>query len=120
VIPSGARLKGALDEVSFFGAKARVRMHFTALLNSAQVLPIHTRRVVAITPVRSDIEALGTAFRMLVGGSLGAAFGAGTGDPQLIHPGMLVGTSASEAGATEVPIRVILSQDLKVGQSRQY
>jgi hypothetical protein len=114
VIPSGAALKGNLEKLSKFGASGRADINFTVLFIRDRSFPIQTRRVVVITPLISDTDILATAFATLVGGTLGAAIAAASGDGRMIDRGLLAGGTASVSVKTVVPITVSLTDDLEI------
>jgi hypothetical protein len=87
-------------------------MKFTALAVGRRSLPIQTRTVIVRTPVRSDLEVLGTAVNMLLGTTFGAAFGAATGDIKMIDDGVIQGVQASEPDDAPVDFRVTLLSEL--------
>src|SRR5262245_35062631 len=95
LIPANAELKGTLEQVSVKGDKARVRMNFTVLYIEGRSWNIKARPSTTIAPVQSDVETIGSAFEMLLGGSLGATIGAASGDLHLVQRGMFVGAGIS-------------------------
>ncbi len=112
VIPAGAPINGTIQSVTVHGSTGRIRMKFTALAVGRRSLPIQAPTVIVRTPLRSDLEVLGTAVNMLFGTTFGAAIGAATGDIKMIDDGVIQGAEASEPDDEPVNFRVILSSDL--------
>jgi hypothetical protein len=114
LIPSDAQLKGALTEVSVLRTRAKVGIDFTLLVIGEHEFPIQIRKVVAVTPVQTDIEVLLGGFRTLMGAMLGAAIGAGSEDWHVIEMGIVAGGQPSDSGKSGIPITVVLARDLEI------
>ena len=112
LVPADAELKGGLEQVSVKGGKARVRMSFTVLLIEGRSWNIRALPVTTIAPVQSDLETIGSAFDMLLGGSLGATIGAASGDLHLVQRGMFLGAGVSAPEEPTIPVNVILTHNI--------
>ena len=111
-IPSGSRLKGKLQKVSFSHAKAKVQIGFNVLLVRGRNLTIQARPFEGGIPVETDLQILSAALTTLMEASLGAAIGAGSGNPRVTSRGLFEGVRASALHQSAVPITVILTRDL--------
>jgi hypothetical protein len=114
VIPSGAQLKGDLEDVSVLDGAATAKIHFNVLLTGGNAIAIQTRQIVITTPIRSDIQTVSKGLKTIVGASLGAAVGAASGDPRVVSRGLIEGAVATTSAGSPVPITVILTRDLEM------
>jgi hypothetical protein len=112
VIPAGSQLKGQLEQVASTDGVADARVRMTSLLVNHRTLPIETEPAIVTGEVRSDEEALSTALKALVSGSVGAALGAASGDRDLIPRGVVESARAIESDITGTPIRVKLTRNV--------
>jgi hypothetical protein len=110
VLAPGAELKGTLERFSQSDSMVRVSMNFRTLIVGVHAIPIEARRVDAVTSVQNDAEILSSAFKTLMGASIGAAVAAGAGDRDLIDRGLLEGIRATQE-RSELQFTVILSRD---------
>jgi len=114
LIPDGAWLNGELEEFVVSDAKAWANIRFTQLIIGGRSFSVQTRRVVFVIPVQSDIQILGTILKTLVGGGLGAAVGADTGDKRLLDSGLRVGVVASVFSDAIAPVSIVLVRGVTV------
>ena len=114
LIPDGAWLKGELEEFATSDAKAWANIRFTQLVIRDRTFSVQARRVVLVVPVQSDIQILGTIIKTLVGGGLGAAVGADTGDTRLLDTGLRVGVVSSVFSDAIAPVSVVLVRGVTV------
>ena len=114
VIPSGAQLRGSLEELSVGRGTAKVTVNFTVLLIEDRNFTVQTRPVAAIIPVLSDTQIFAGVLKALTGAGLGAAIGAASGDPALLNSGLAEGTVSSLSEEISVPVKVVLIRGLNV------
>ena len=114
VIPSGAQLRGSLEELSVGRENARLTVNFTVLSIEDRNFTIQTRPVAAIIPVLSDTQIFAGVLKALTGAGLGAAIGAASGDPALLNSGLAEGTVSSLSQEVSVPVKVVLIRGLNV------
>ena len=114
VIPSGAQLRGSLEELSVGRENARLTVNFTVLLIEDRNFTVQTRPVAAIIPVLSDTQIFAGVLKALTGAGLGAALGAASGDPALLNRGLAGGTVSSLSEEISVPVKVVLIRGLNV------
>ena len=114
VIPSGAQLRGSLEELSVGRGTAKVTVNFTVLLIEDRNFTVQTRPVAAIIPVLSDTQIFAGVLKALTGAGLGAAIGAASGDPALLNSGLAEGTVSSLSQEVSVPVKVVLIRGLNV------
>jgi hypothetical protein len=108
------QLKGTLQKWSISERTGKAWISFTLLQTRGGSVAIHTKPVVVMTPVISDVKILRTALRTFVGVAFGIAMGAGSGDVRLIDYGVIVGTGVSMPVDATVPITVILIGDVEI------
>lgn len=113
-IPAGSLLKGDLKHLYVFGKRGRATIDFNTVNINGRNHDIHTRQVIVMTPVLSDMAVLGGALRSLMGVSLGTAMGASSRDPRMVESGVIHGTWESEETQTGTSITIVLLRDVKV------
>jgi hypothetical protein len=113
-IPAGSQLKGNLKDLSVLGQRGRATIAFNTVSINGRNHDIHTRPVIVMTPLLSDMAVLGGALRSLMGVSLGTAIGASSRDLRMVESGVIHGTWESEGTQTDTPMTVVLLRDAKV------
>src|SRR5262245_48904990 len=114
MIAPGARLKGNLEKISVVGSTANAYIHFKTLITDDHVVPIQTRTLSVVLPVRSDIRIFASGLRVILGATIGAAMGAAAGDPHLIGGGVVQGALATTPVEAQVPITVTLIRETTI------
>jgi hypothetical protein len=111
IIPPGAQLKGNLERISVVHSTANADIHFTSLITDHHFVPIQTRPLAVVLPVRSDIRIFASGLRVILGATMGAAMAAAAGDPHFVGGAVLEGALATTPVEAEVPITVSLTRE---------
>jgi hypothetical protein len=113
-IPTGAQLEGTVNELSSFGSEKELDVRFTELFTGNRSLPIQTKETLVSGRVQSPINAVSGGLGALIETSIGAAFGAASGDPNLVKRGLLEGAGSIGSADSSIPITIVLTGDLEI------
>lgn len=114
VLPAGAQIEGAVNELLSSGKEIEIDVRFTALFTGSHFVPIRTKETRVSGRLPSPIKAVSGGLGALIETSIGAAVGAASGDANLVKRGLLESAGSLGSPNSAIPMTIVLTADLRI------